>query len=173
MDHLRTSASLTAMALAFAIGLVPATAFAAKGGNGGGPGGGKGGGGNLTAVDDSGSTTYDGSLTLDVLSNDKGSAKTVIDVTQGTLGTVAISDARNVSYTPDPTQTVTYPFTDTFTYTMTNKRASSESTGTVTVIVSGPPDEPDVRLVPLSSWDETDVRRVLASFAYGGLATDA
>jgi hypothetical protein len=173
MDHLRTSASLTAMALALAIGLVPATAFAAKGGNGGGPGGGKGGGGNLTEVDDSGSTTYDGSLTLDVLSNDKGGAKTVIDVTQGTLGTVAISDARNVSYTPDPTQTVTYPFTDTFTYTMTNKRASSESTGTVTVIVSGPPDEPDVRLVPLSSWDETDVRRVLASFAYGGLATDA
>lgn len=161
------------MALAAAICLVPAAAFAAKGGNGngngngGGNGGGK--GGNVVAVDDSGSVTVGSSVTIDVLDNDSGGAKTVILVTQGGFGTVAISDARNVSYTPYAAPAATYPYTDSFTYRMTNKKQSSEATGTVTIIVSGPPAQ---KLVPLSSWGETEVRHVLATFAYGGLATD-
>ncbi|MCZ6510025.1 MAG: hypothetical protein O7A62_05490, partial [Alphaproteobacteria bacterium] len=74
MVHLKTSSIFSAMALAAAICLVPAAAFAAKGGNGngngngGGNGGGK--GGNVVAVDDSGSVTVGSSVTIDVLDND-------------------------------------------------------------------------------------------------------
>ncbi|MCZ6846899.1 MAG: Ig-like domain-containing protein, partial [Alphaproteobacteria bacterium] len=154
MVHLKTSSIFSAMALAAAICLVPAAAFAAKGGNGNGNGNGNGGGkgngggngGNVTAVADSGSVTVGSSVTIDVLDNDSGGAKTVILVTQGGLGTVEISDARNVSYTPYAAPTATYPYTDSFTYTMTNKKQSSEATGTVTIIVSGPPAQ---KLVPL------------------------
>lgn len=143
MVHLQTSSTFSAIALAVAICLVPAAAVAAKGGNGngngngGGNGGGK--GGNVVAVDDSGSVTVGSSVTIDVLDNDSGGAKTVILVTQGGFGTVAISDARNVFYTPYAAPTATYPYTDSFTYTMTNKKQSSEATGTVTIVVSGPP----------------------------------
>ena len=135
MVHRRTSASFTTMALAIAMCLAPAAAMAAKGG--GGNGGGR--GGNLTAIDDSGSVAVGDSVTVSVLSNDRGGAKTVTAVTQGGTGTVEISaDAKTVSYTPATALAVTYPYSVSFTYTMTNKKQSKEATGNVTITVNGP-----------------------------------
>ena len=168
MVHRRTSASFTTLVLAIAMCLAPAAAMAAKGG--GGNGGGS--GGNLTAMDDSGSVTVGDSVTVSVLSNDRGGAKTVTAVTQGGTGTVEISaDAKTVSYTPATALAVTYPYSVSFTYTMTNKKQSKEATGNVTITVNGP----IVNNAPVAIADpaySTDENITLSVSAPGVLGND-
>lgn len=117
-----------------------------------------------TAVNDSDTVLEDsGANAIDVLSNDDdGGAPplTIIAVTQGSDGTVAITGGGSgLTYEPD----ANFFGSDTFTYTIQNA-ASGTDTATVNVTVTGAPDAPvaadvDIGFVQVNSsgnaWSPT------------------
>ncbi|WP_425411106.1 Ig-like domain-containing protein [Hyphococcus sp.] len=87
-----------------------------------------------TAVADSGGTTPDTPVTIDVAANDtdpNGDPLTIDSVTQGANGSVVINPDGTVTYTPN----AGFAGTDTFTYTICDGDGNCD-TATVTVTVS-------------------------------------
>ena len=95
------------------------------------------------AVDDEATVAEDsGANTINVLSNDSdgdGGTLTISAITQGTNGSVAITNGgADVSYTPN----ANFFGNDNFTYTISDGQGGSD-TATVTVTVTNVQDEPD------------------------------
>ena len=92
------------------------------------------------AVDDNANTNEDTPVVINVTSNDldlEGDPLTVVIVTQGISGSVAISSSSTVTYTPFPN----FHGSDTFTYTVTDGNGGI-STATVSVLVDPINDDP-------------------------------
>ncbi|EDM72350.1 RTX toxins and related Ca2+-binding protein [Roseobacter sp. AzwK-3b] len=93
------------------------------------------------AVDDAAVVLEDGSVTIDVLSNDVDPEEDPLTVTQASAenGTVTVNDDNSLEYTPDPgffgTDIITYEISDGF---------GNTDTGEVTVEVEEVPDAPVV-----------------------------
>ncbi|MCA9245856.1 MAG: tandem-95 repeat protein, partial [Planctomycetales bacterium] len=105
------------------------------------------------AADDSDSTIENTPIVIDVKANDSdpdGDPITVIDVTDGTNGSVSITSGNNVRYSPDPG----FVGTDTFTYTIEDD-AGHTAVGNVTVVVR---PEPRVDLSVTKTDGERRVR---------------
>ena len=110
------------------------------------------------AVNDSATTAENSPVTIDVLANDSdpdGDPLTIIGVTQGANGTVAVT-ASGVLYTP----TAGFAGTDTFTYTISDGNGGT-ATATVTVTVTGVNQPPtavdDTATIPENSAATIDV----------------
>ncbi len=91
-------------------------------------------GGDPVAGDDSATTTVDNAVAIDVLANDvpgSGGNLSVIGVTQGASGSVAINANNTVTYTPS----AGFVGDDSFTYTIRNS-AGGQDTGNVAVTVT-------------------------------------
>jgi VCBS repeat-containing protein len=92
------------------------------------------------AVADSASVAEDGTVNVNVLSNDtdpENDTLTVAAVTQGAHGAVVINPDKTVKYTPS----ANYNGSDTFTYTISDGNGGS-ATGTVTMTVTAVNDAP-------------------------------
>lgn len=113
------------------------------------------------AVADSAETTEGIAVFIDVLPNDSdadGDLLTIVAVSQGTHGTVAISGSQ-VVYTPSVSFPI--PGTDMFTYTVSDD-SGAEATATVTVTIPEPPNQApvaqdDMAEVPLNWYVDIDV----------------
>ena len=116
-------------------------------------------------VNDTDTTTEETAKLIDVLLNDGfGGSKTVTAVTNGTNGTVAITNGgADVTYTPNPD----FNGTDTFTYTVGN--AGADETDTVTVTVTAASDAVDDTDTTLE--DTAKTIDVLANDGFGGSTT--
>jgi VCBS repeat-containing protein len=102
------------------------------------------------AVNDTATTAEDTPVDIAVLDNDSdpdGDTITLISVTNGSRGTVAINPDSTVRYTPN----LNFNGTDTFTYTVSDGDGATD-TATVTVTVTPVPDPPnaenDTRTTP-------------------------
>ena len=109
------------------------------------------------AGDDSSTVDEDGSVSVDVLSNDTdidtGDTLTIVSAADPTHGTVTVAtDKLTLTYAPDANWTGT----ETFTYTMKDA-AGSQSTATVTVNVNPLNDSPDAQDDTLSSTEDQSV----------------
>ncbi len=85
---------------------------------------------------DSANTLSNTPVTINVLANDtdaNGDTLTIVDVTQGTNGSVVINGGTNVTYTPN----AGFIGVDAFTYTITDGNAGTNS-ATVTITVAAP-----------------------------------
>lgn len=95
----------------------------------------------VNAVDDSATTDEDTAVNIDVLANDTDADNdplSVVGVTQGANGTVAINLDNTVTYTPS----ANFNGTDTFTYTVTDGNGGA-NTAQVAVTVNAVNDAPD------------------------------
>ena len=104
-------------------------------------------------ADDSGSTTGDVPVDIDVLANDidpDGDPLTIDSTTDGANGVVTINPDGTVNYAPDPG----FVGDDTFTYTVSDNVGNS-TTGTVTVSVDAPAPPPPDGIVTGSDMAET------------------
>jgi hypothetical protein len=104
------------------------------------------------AVDDEATATELVPTAIAVLGNDsdvEGHPTSVVGVTQGTHGTVAI-DGANVVYTPSGFigETEAFIGTDTFTYTISDGTLTADGTVTVTV---GPGPTTSTSIVPTTT----------------------
>ena len=103
------------------------------------------------AVDDAASVDEDGSTTIDLVGNDSdvdGDALSIVSVTQGSNGSVAIVGA-NVVYTPFPD----FFGADSFTYTISDGNGGL-AVGTVNVTVNPVNDPPTLNPIADQNADE-------------------
>ncbi|QUE52573.1 tandem-95 repeat protein [Luteolibacter ambystomatis] len=127
-------------------------------------------GGVPLAVNDSFTTAEDAMGTFAVMANDSdpdGDTISLLSVTQGAHGTVAISGS-NVTYTP----AADYNGSDSFTYTITD---SSDGTATATVSVTVTPvnDAPTFTANPITGSGATEDSAYSGSIASYGADIDA
>jgi VCBS repeat-containing protein len=94
----------------------------------------------VDAIDDFETTEYNTPITINVEKNDIfAEGEDVISITEPENGVAVLNDNDTVTYTPNEG----FFGEDTFTYTAINPDGSAGDTATVTIIVPGPPVEPE------------------------------